>query len=97
MKEVREEALHFREEKEERHKKRMERQKRGRDIHGHQGQDRNQLAITDGDRDGLRRDPRHASAPDLTYGGRYNNGPRYIDDNPYSAAPGTPTYYGSRR
>jgi len=72
--------VEFREKKEDRHKKRLERQKKGSNG--------NSKKQTNGD--GRRRDDGYSS-----YGGRDGYGPRYIDDNPYSTAlPAPPVGYG---
>lgn len=81
MAEMRHEYKELESKKDERHQKRMERQKKlkGGDDGDGEG---------DGGRRRRRSDPRYASAPDLSYGGRYAPGPMYVDANPY--APGLP-------
>jgi len=83
MREMRHEYKEFEEKKEERHKKRLERQKR---IKGDPESDEsNAVAIG----------PHHySSAPDLTYGGRYQE-PYYADGNPYASGglPAPPVGY----
>lgn len=73
MGEMRHEFKEFEEKKEERHRKRMERQKRIKG--GLEGDESNADA---------RRPQHHSSAPDLTYGGRYQT-PYYADGNPYAS------------
>lgn len=83
LKEAREKAAEvneWKEEKEQRHRKRLERLR--------------QLKADDGRDYGRQRaDIWYPAAP--TRAGRYDEGPRYIDGNPYSALPPTPT--GDRR
>jgi hypothetical protein len=76
MTELRHEYKELEGKKEERHEKRMERQKKLKEKGD---------VSSEGRSTRRRSDPRHASAPDLTYGSR---GPIYVDANPY--APGLP-------
>jgi hypothetical protein len=76
MREMRHEYKEFEEKKGERHKKRLERQKQQKQLKQH-GEG--------GGRDDRQR-PSNASAPDLTYGGRYDlRQPYYVDGNPYAS------------
>lgn len=79
MNELRHEYKELEEKKEERHQKRVERQKGIKGKNDEPGDRRIRRRISD---------PRYASAPDLTYGGRHPPGPTYVDANPY--APGLP-------
>jgi hypothetical protein len=89
MREMRHECLEFEEKKEERHKKRMERQKRIKggpeDDEGGEGDESDAVAT---------RPQHYGSAPDLTYGGRYQE-PHYTDGNPYASGglPAPPVGY----
>lgn len=77
MKEMRDECKEFESKKDERHRKRLERQQKGRNGDGG---------------DGLRPPNRRlqsSSSPDLRYGGPPRP-TRYIDDNPYNQAPVQP-------
>jgi hypothetical protein len=83
MRDMRHEYKEFEEKKEERHKKRMERLKRIKDDpEGGESDDE------------ARRPQRYSSAPDLTYGGRYQT-PYYADGNPYTSGglPAPPVGY----
>jgi hypothetical protein len=76
MREMRHEYKEFEEKKDERHKKRLERQKQQKQLKQH-GEG--------GGRDDRQR-PSNASAPDLTYGGRFDlRQPYYVDGNPYAS------------
>jgi hypothetical protein len=89
MRDMRHEFKEFEEKKEVRHKKRLERQKRIKG--GAEGDESNAVAT---------RPHHYSSAPDLTYGGRYQE-PYYADGNPYASgglpAPPVGYAYQSRR
>lgn len=86
--EMRHEMKEWKEQREERHRKRLERQKR-------------LMNGNNGDRDDSNYDRRRADSWSPTAsqrGGRYDEGPRYTDGNPYSAAlPAPPVGYSDRR
>jgi len=90
MRDMRQEYKEFEEKKEERHKKRLERQKR---LKGSPEDDDQSNAVAT-------RPQHYSSAPDLTYGGRYQ-APYYADGNPYASgglpAPPVGYAYQSRR
>jgi hypothetical protein len=89
MREMRHKFKEFEEKKEERHMKRMERQKR---IQGGAGGSESDAG---GESDAVARTPQYyGSAPDLTYGGRYQT-PYYADGNPYASGglPAPPVGY----
>lgn len=90
MQEMRKECTEFESKRAERHRKRLERLNKLKNKNGSGN------AIDDPVRPANRRF-QSSSSPDLTSGGRYNGGgPRYIDDNPYSAGslPPPPVGYG---
>jgi len=86
--EMRHEMREWKEKKEERHRKRLERQKRLQNGNHD-------------DRDDSSHNTRRADSWSPTAsqrGGRYDEGPRYTDGNPYSAAlPAPPVGYSDRR
>ena len=84
MRDTRHEYKEFSEKREERHKKRVERQR----------------LLHDGDSDdhhGSGSRLTHHSAPDLYQGGRYDQQPYYVDDNPYASGglPAPPVGYSA--
>ncbi|KAI9734178.1 MAG: hypothetical protein M1818_006615 [Claussenomyces sp. TS43310] len=86
MREMRKECNEFESKKGERHRKRLERQAKLKN--GSSG-DNKAVGMP------VNRRPQSSSAPDLAYNGRDGGGgPRYIDDNPYSAAPLPPPPMG---
>jgi hypothetical protein len=86
--EMRHEMKEWKEQREERHRKRLERQKRLKSGNHDDRDDRNH--------DGRRADSWSPTASQR--GGRYDEGPRYTDGNPYSAAlPAPPVGYSDRR
>jgi hypothetical protein len=87
---MRHEYKEFEEKKDERHRKRLERQKRLREQQA--GED-NTTAVAR--RPSAGSDSRYASAPDLTYGGRYDEGSQHYDGVPYASGglPAPPVGY----
>lgn len=86
MREMRHKYKELEEKKEERHKKRLERQKRIKGDPEHNEGDESGAVAT--------RPTHYSSAPDLTYGGRYQ-APYYADGNPYASGglPAPPVGY----
>ncbi|KAB5536588.1 hypothetical protein GE09DRAFT_332288 [Coniochaeta sp. 2T2.1] len=89
--EMRHEMKEWKEQREERHRKRMERLQRQKRLQNGSGYD-----DRDDGYDGRRADSWSPTASHR--GGRYDEGPRYTDGNPYSAAlPAPPVGYSDRR
>ena len=89
--EMRHEMKEWKEQREERHRKRMERLQQQKRLQNGSGYD-----DRDDGYDRRRADNRSLTASQR--GGRYEEGPRYTDGNPYSAAlPAPPVGYSDRR
>jgi hypothetical protein len=89
MSEMHHEYKEFEEKKGERHRKRLERQMRFREQAGESG------TITSTRKPRADSNPRYASAPDLTYGGRSDQDTQYYDSGPYASGglPAPPVGY----
>ncbi|KAF3764765.1 hypothetical protein M406DRAFT_351884 [Cryphonectria parasitica EP155] len=100
MKEARElshEVAEFREKKEERHQRRMKRLERQRQKQqNHSDSGYSDYSDDEDDRSSQYRGSRTQSRGPLR-NGRYDDGPRYSDGNPYASLPAPPVGYSDRR